>query len=58
MLDKKDNQLQNTLSDLQKALSEWDAIIPDKVSEEEGDIRKKTQELLEKLNKQIKELGF
>lgn len=55
MKNSKGLQLQNTLQDLQKALSEWESI-PASVEPEFQDIRKKTRDLVEKLKEQIKEL--
>lgn len=53
------NKLQGTLTDLQRALSEWDSIKTETLPPDtELDIRKKTQELVKQLNEQIKELGL
>ena len=68
--DKKDQPLKSTLAELQKAFDEWDALTNEKatplvtVSTDESnparqtEIQKKTREILEKLNAQIKELGL
>ena len=58
---KKSEQLLHTVTDLQSALLEWDSIAvttPEPEAEIPTDIRKKTQEILKKLNEQIKELGL
>ena len=61
MQNKKDNEktgpLQDTLRNLQDALSEWDQI-PDGAESEIDRFRRKTRELLEQLNNQIKALDL
>lgn len=58
----KSTQLLTTISDLESALNQWDSIAvtaqPEASEQKQTDIRKKTQELLKKLNEQIKELGL
>ncbi len=55
--------LQSTLIELQKAFDDWDkVVVPEPVKPEvegaETEIRKKTQEILQKLNEQIKEFDL
>ncbi len=58
MTDKpKETQLKHTLLNLQEALTEWDKI-PNDAESEMDKFRKKTQELVKKLNEQIKALGL
>ncbi|MDZ4678568.1 MAG: hypothetical protein SGI74_13805 [Oligoflexia bacterium] len=52
-----ENQLKDTLRNLQDALNEWDKI-PDNAESEMDKFRKKTQELVKRLNEQIKALGL
>ncbi len=51
------SQIQSTLVNLQQAMKEWDQIPEGKDSEIEQ-LKKKTRELIEKLNEQIKSFDF
>ena len=50
-------QIQLTLVDLQKAMTEWDEI-PEGADSEIEQFKKKTRDLIEQLNEQIRVLGL
>jgi hypothetical protein len=54
---KPNSQIGFTVTDIQKALDEWNQIPEDAISEMEQ-MKSKTRELIEQLNEQIKEFGL
>ncbi len=51
------SQIQSTLVNLQQAMSDWDQI-PEGEDSEIEQLKKKTRELIQKLNEQIKSFDF
>lgn len=55
--EKKVNPLQETIKTLQEALNDWDKI-PDDAECEMDAFKRKTREILKRLNDQMKDLNF